>query len=207
MGRRKTGLRRVPGPGENPCESPRRDGHCDGPGIRPSHPACSSCQGSGRDASAHLSLMLQPERRGLAVDPDGHRPRPGLRCALPPARVRRRPRYLPHDLGPAPHVDSFTIVLSSPASFDRIQAITGMPNGDHRLRQGVLEVSTGYGRWQEVARFKMEWPMPRWMTVGWWPCGSVRPSTNLPTPCWPSANSCFGRMESRRCGSCPPWSG
>ena len=56
--------------------------------------------------------------------------------------------------GPRRDVDSFTIVLSSPASFDRIQAITGMPNGDHRLRQGVLEVSTGYGRWQEVARFK-----------------------------------------------------
>lgn len=51
-------------------------------------------------------------------------------------------------------MDSFTIVLSSPASFDRIQAITGMPNGDHRLRLGVLEVSTGYGRWQEVVRFK-----------------------------------------------------
>jgi hypothetical protein len=56
--------------------------------------------------------------------------------------------------GPRRDVDSFTIVLSSPASFDRIQAITGMPNGDHRLRLGVLEVSTGYGQWQEVARFK-----------------------------------------------------
>lgn len=25
---------------------------------------------------------------------------------------------------------------------------------DHRLREGVLEVSTGYGRWKEVARFR-----------------------------------------------------
>lgn len=29
-----------------------------------------------------------------------------------------------------------------------------MPNGDHILREGILEISSGYGQWKEVARFK-----------------------------------------------------
>jgi hypothetical protein len=37
--------------------------------------------------------------------------------------------------------------------FDHIQAITGLANGDHILRQGVLEVSPGYGRWKTVGHF------------------------------------------------------
>lgn len=56
--------------------------------------------------------------------------------------------------GPRKDVDTFTVVLNKPDAFDRVKAITGMANGDHRLREGVLEVSTGYGRWKEVARFK-----------------------------------------------------
>jgi hexosaminidase len=56
--------------------------------------------------------------------------------------------------GPRKEVDTFTLVLEKPEACDRIQAITGLANGDHILRQGVLEVSTGYGRWQKVARFK-----------------------------------------------------
>ena len=56
--------------------------------------------------------------------------------------------------GPRKDVDTFTVVLNKPDTFDRVKAITGMANGDHILREGVLEVSTGYGRWKEVARFK-----------------------------------------------------
>lgn len=55
--------------------------------------------------------------------------------------------------GPRKDVDTFTIVLDTPAAHDRLTAVTGLPNGDHRLRDGVLEVSSGYGRWKEVARF------------------------------------------------------
>jgi hypothetical protein len=32
--------------------------------------------------------------------------------------------------------------------------LTRLAKGDHILRQGILEVSSGYGRWQEVARFE-----------------------------------------------------
>ena len=56
--------------------------------------------------------------------------------------------------GPRKDVDTFTIVLEKPDAFDHVKAITGLPNGDHILRQGVLEVSTGYGRWHAVAQFK-----------------------------------------------------
>ena len=55
--------------------------------------------------------------------------------------------------GPRKDVDTFTIVLEKSEVFDHIQAITGLANGDHILRQGVLEVSPGYGRWKTVARF------------------------------------------------------
>jgi hexosaminidase len=55
--------------------------------------------------------------------------------------------------GPRKDVDTFTIVLKEPSTFDHVKAVTGMANGDHILRQGVLEVSRGYGRWSEVARF------------------------------------------------------
>ncbi len=56
--------------------------------------------------------------------------------------------------GPRKDVDTFTIVLEKPDAFDQVKAITGLANGDHSLRQGVLEVSSGYGRWKEVACFK-----------------------------------------------------
>ena len=56
--------------------------------------------------------------------------------------------------GPRKDVDTFTIVLEKPDTFDHVKAVTGLPNGDHILRQGVLEVSSGYGRWKEVAQFK-----------------------------------------------------
>jgi hypothetical protein len=55
--------------------------------------------------------------------------------------------------GPRRDVDMFTIVLDKPEAFDRVTAITGLPNGDLSLGQGALEVSIGYGRWREVARF------------------------------------------------------
>ena len=55
--------------------------------------------------------------------------------------------------GPRKDVDMFTIVLEKPDRFDHVKAITGLANGDHILRQGVLEVSCAYGRWKEVARF------------------------------------------------------
>ena len=56
--------------------------------------------------------------------------------------------------GPRKEVDTFTIVLKEPQAFDHVQAITGLANGDCILRQGVLETSSGYGRWKEVARFQ-----------------------------------------------------
>jgi len=56
--------------------------------------------------------------------------------------------------GPRAEVDLFTITLEKPGRFDGVKAITGLANGDHVLRQGVLEVSSGYGRWREVARFE-----------------------------------------------------
>ena len=56
--------------------------------------------------------------------------------------------------GPRKDVDTFTIMLKTPDTYDHVKAITGLANGDHILRQGVLEVSSGYGRWREVARFK-----------------------------------------------------
>lgn len=56
--------------------------------------------------------------------------------------------------GPRKDVDTFTIALDKPADFEHVRAITGLANGDHILRQGVLEVSSGYGRWKVVARFK-----------------------------------------------------
>lgn len=56
--------------------------------------------------------------------------------------------------GPRKDVDTFTVVVQKPDAFDRVRAITGMPNGDHRLHAGVLEVSSGYGRWKAVARFE-----------------------------------------------------
>ncbi len=56
--------------------------------------------------------------------------------------------------GPRKDVDTFTLVLEKPDAFDRVRVITGLPNGDHILRRGVLETSNGYGRWKEVARFK-----------------------------------------------------
>jgi hypothetical protein len=55
--------------------------------------------------------------------------------------------------GPRKEVDTFTIVLEKPDGFDYIKAITGLPNGDYILREGELEVSSGYGRWKVVARF------------------------------------------------------
>ena len=55
-----------------------------------------------------------------------------------------------YDFNPAPA----TVVLDKPDAFDGVKAITGLGNGDHILRQGVLEVSSGYGRWKEVARFE-----------------------------------------------------
>jgi hexosaminidase len=55
--------------------------------------------------------------------------------------------------GPRKDVDTFTVVLEKPDAFNCVKAITGFANGDHILRQGVLEVSCGYGRWKEVARF------------------------------------------------------
>jgi hexosaminidase len=56
--------------------------------------------------------------------------------------------------GPRKDVDTFTVALAKPERFDRVTAITGMANGDHRLFEGVLEVSEGYGRWKVVAPFK-----------------------------------------------------
>jgi len=56
--------------------------------------------------------------------------------------------------GPRKDVDTFTVVLAEPRVFDAVKAITGLANGNHILRQGVLEVSTGYGRWKVVAPFK-----------------------------------------------------
>lgn len=56
--------------------------------------------------------------------------------------------------GPRKEVDSFTVVLEKPDTYDRVKVITGLANGDHILRQGVVEVSWGYGRWREVARFE-----------------------------------------------------
>lgn len=56
--------------------------------------------------------------------------------------------------GPRKDFDTFTIVIEKPDAFSGVKAITGLPNGDHILRQGVLEVSCGYGRWKEVARFE-----------------------------------------------------
>ncbi len=56
--------------------------------------------------------------------------------------------------GPRKEVDSFTVVLEKPDTYDRVKVVTGLANGDHILRQGVLELSWGYGRWKEVARFE-----------------------------------------------------
>ncbi len=56
--------------------------------------------------------------------------------------------------GPRKDFDTFTIVVEKPDAFSGVKAITGLANGDHILRQGVLEVSCGYGRWKEVARFE-----------------------------------------------------
>lgn len=56
--------------------------------------------------------------------------------------------------GPRKDWDAFTIALEKPDIYDHIKVITGMTNGDHILREGVLEVSWSYGQWKEVARFK-----------------------------------------------------
>lgn len=56
--------------------------------------------------------------------------------------------------GPRKDFDAFTVVLERPDRFTRVKAITGLPNRDHILRQGILEVSEGYGRWRTVARFE-----------------------------------------------------
>jgi len=56
--------------------------------------------------------------------------------------------------GPRKEVDAFTLLIERPDTFDHVKAITGLANGEHILRQGVLEVSTGYGRWKDVARFE-----------------------------------------------------
>ena len=56
--------------------------------------------------------------------------------------------------GPRKDFDTFTILIEKPDAFGSVRAVTGMANADHILRQGVLEVSSGYGRWKEVARFK-----------------------------------------------------
>ena len=56
--------------------------------------------------------------------------------------------------GPRAEFDAFDVLLEKPDTYDHIKVITGMPNGDHILRQGILEVSKSYGQWKEVARFQ-----------------------------------------------------
>ena len=56
--------------------------------------------------------------------------------------------------GPRAEFDAFDILLDKPETYDHIKVITGMPNGDHILQQGVLEVSKSYGQWKEVAKFQ-----------------------------------------------------
>ena len=55
--------------------------------------------------------------------------------------------------GPRKDVETFAIVLAQPAPYDQVKVITGLKNGELILRQGVLEVSSAYGRWQTVSLF------------------------------------------------------